>query len=158
MFLLQLFSFLSFAFSCYNYRIYFYRTIISGRYAPLILAPAESSNLEPCTLLHLIIFYIIQSFNYFGGGFGPYSSPFGVRSFLGREMFLGREKKFGSGKFFWLEKNFEWENFLGRKIFLGREIFMGRELFFACNLTIGSSSFSILVTKPSDASFYENQY
>ena len=33
----------------------FYRTRISGRYAPLILAPAEGSSLEPCTLDYLII-------------------------------------------------------------------------------------------------------
>ena len=30
-------------------------TRILGRYAPLILAPAESSSLEPCTLDYLII-------------------------------------------------------------------------------------------------------
>ena len=35
-------------------------TRISGRYAPLILAPPESSSLEPCTFDYLIIYF----FNY----------------------------------------------------------------------------------------------
>ena len=33
----------------------FINTRTSGRYAPLILAPAESSSLKPCTLDYLII-------------------------------------------------------------------------------------------------------
>ena len=33
----------------------FWYTRISGRYAPLILAPAEISSLEPCTLDYLIL-------------------------------------------------------------------------------------------------------
>ena len=37
-------------------------TRISGRYAPLILAPAEGSTLEPCPLDYSLLFYnrIIQ--------------------------------------------------------------------------------------------------
>ena len=31
------------------------KTRILGRYAPIILAPAESSSLEPCTFDYLII-------------------------------------------------------------------------------------------------------
>jgi hypothetical protein len=37
-------------------------TRISGRYAPLILAPAEGSSLEPYTLDYLIIYLIILFF------------------------------------------------------------------------------------------------
>ena len=37
----------------------FFTTRISGRDAPLILAPAESFSLEPCTLDYLIIYLII---------------------------------------------------------------------------------------------------
>ena len=43
-----------------NERQLFLCTRISGRYAPLILAPAEGSSLEPCTLDYLNI----KSFNY----------------------------------------------------------------------------------------------
>ena len=40
-------------------------TRISGRYAPLILAPAESSTLEPCIVD--FISFVIQSVNSFAG-------------------------------------------------------------------------------------------
>ena len=38
-----------------KYQAHLCKTRISGRYAPFILAPAESSSLEPCTLDYLII-------------------------------------------------------------------------------------------------------
>ena len=85
---------------------------------------------------------------------------FGSGNFFGLGKFLGLRKFFGLGKFFGLRKTFGLGKFLGWEIFwVGKLFWVGKFFglgnFFACNLSIGRSSFPILVIKPSDDSFYE---